>query len=291
MAEIIEQSRIPKRTLVDGSKVPAIGLGTFGSDKYNSDQIAEAVYGGIRAGYRMIDCASVYQNENRIGESIERVLKEGIVDRADLFITSKVWNDMHNRVKESCEKSLKDLRVSYLDLYLVHWPDPNVSMEETIGAVAQLKKEGKILHAGVSNFTKEQIEEAGKYCEIEAYQPQYSMLDGDNEAVIRWAAAQDMGIMSYGTLGGGILTGTYRKVRTFGETDNRNRFYPYFREPLFSKVMELLEVMDAIASERGVPLAQIAVTGHCSSLLLRRVLRGFRAGRRWRKTVQDLNGS
>ncbi|MFR5355292.1 MAG: aldo/keto reductase [Clostridia bacterium] len=125
MAEIIEQSRIPKRTLVDGSKVPAIGLGTFGSDKYNSDQIAEAVYGGIRAGYRMIDCASVYQNENRIGESIERVLKEGIVDRADLFITSKVWNDMHNRVKESCEKSLKDLRVSYLDLYLVHWPFPN----------------------------------------------------------------------------------------------------------------------------------------------------------------------
>lgn len=101
MAEIIEQSRIPKRTLVDGSKVPAIGLGTFGSDKYNSDQIAEAVYGGIRAGYRMIDCASVYQNENRIGESIERVLKEGIVDRADLFITSKVWNDMHNRVKLS----------------------------------------------------------------------------------------------------------------------------------------------------------------------------------------------
>ncbi|MFR3193781.1 MAG: aldo/keto reductase [Waltera sp.] len=94
MAEIIEQSRIPKRTLVDGSKVPAIGLGTFGSDKYNSDQIAEAVYGGIRAGYRMIDCASVYQNENRIGESIERVLKEGIVDRADLFITSKVWNDI-----------------------------------------------------------------------------------------------------------------------------------------------------------------------------------------------------
>ena len=100
MAEIIEQSRIPKRTLVDGFKVPAIGLGTFGSDKYNSDQIAEAVYGGIRAGYRMIDCASVYQNENRIGESIERVLKEGIVDRSDLFITSKVWNDMHNRVKE-----------------------------------------------------------------------------------------------------------------------------------------------------------------------------------------------
>lgn len=100
-----------------------------------------------------------------------------------------------------------------------------------------------------------------------------------------------MGIMSYGTLGGGILTGTYREVRTFGETDNRNRFYPYFREPLFSKVMELLEVMDAIAAERGVPLAQIAVNWTLQQPFTRRVLRGLRAGRRWRKTVQDLNGS
>ena len=127
MTEIIEQSRIPKRILPDGRKVPAIGLGTFGSDKYSSEQIAEAVYGGIKAGYRMIDCAAVYQNEDRIGESIERVLKEEIVERSELFITSKVWNDMHGegKVAESCEKSIRDLRCSYLDLYLVHWPFPN----------------------------------------------------------------------------------------------------------------------------------------------------------------------
>ena len=187
MAEIIEQSRIPKRTLVDGFKVPAIGLGTFGSDKYNSDQIAEAVYGGIRAGYRMIDCASVYQNENRIGESIERVLKEGIVDRADLFITSKVWNDMHNRVKESCEKSLKDLRVSYLDLYLVHWPFPNYhapgcdgdsrnpdsrpfSVTEFLNTWRQceaLVEEGRVKYIGMSNMTVPKLRAVLPLCRIQ----------------------------------------------------------------------------------------------------------------------------
>ena len=187
MAEIIEQSRIPKRTLVDGFKVPAIGLGTFGSDKYNSDQIAEAVYGGIRAGYRMIDCASVYQNENRIGESIERVLKEGIVDRSDLFITSKVWNDMHNRVKESCEKSLKDLRVSYLDLYLVHWPFPNYhapgcdgdsrnpdsrpfSVTEFLNTWRQceaLVEEGRVKYIGMSNMTVPKLRAVLPLCRIQ----------------------------------------------------------------------------------------------------------------------------
>ena len=72
------------------------------------------------------------------------------------------------------------------------------------------------------------------------------------------AHEQGLGIMTYGTLGGGILTGNYRKLRTFEQTDSRNRFYPYFKEPLFSKAMELLTIMDQIAEERNVSLAQIA---------------------------------
>ena len=106
--------------------------------------------------------------------------------------------------------------------------------------------------------TKEQIEEAQKYCKIEAFQPQYSLADRKDEKLIRWAHEQGLGIMTYGTLGGGILTGNYRKLRTFEQTDSRNRFYPYFKEPLFSKAMELLTIMDQIAEERNVSLAQIA---------------------------------
>ena len=103
-----------------------------------------------------------------------------------------------------------------------------------------------------------QIEEAQKYCKIEAFQPQYSLADRKDEKLIRWAYEQGLGIMTYGTLGGGILTGNYRKLRTFEQTDSRNRFYPYFKEPLFSKAMELLTIMDQIAEERNVSLAQIA---------------------------------
>mgnify|MGYP000131564464 CR=1 FL=1 len=113
------------------------------------------------------------------------------------------------------------------------------------------------------------------------------MLDGDNEETIRWAADRGMGVMTYGTLGGGILTGSYRKIQTFGETDNRNRFYPYFREPLFSKVMELLKVMDAIAAERMFLWRRLQSTGHCSRNLSHPVLPGPRAAARLRRTVPD----
>ena len=157
--------------------------------------------------------------------------------------------------------NLNAVSYTHLDVYkrqLVHWPDPDVELEETIDAVSALKKEGKILHAGVSNFSKEQIEEAQKYCKIEAFQPQYSLADRKDEKLIRWAHEQGLGIMTYGTLGGGILTGNYRKLRTFEQTDSRNRFYPYFKEPLFSKAMELLTIMDQIAEERNVSLPQIA---------------------------------
>ena len=102
------------------------------------------------------------------------------------------------------------------------------------------------------------MEEAEKYCAIEVYQPQYSMVDRKWEQLIRWACAQKMGVMTYGTLGGGILTGKYRELKEYGVDDNRNRFYPYFKEPLFSKAMELLTIMDQIAEERNVSLAQIA---------------------------------
>ena len=91
-------NRIPKKRLFSGEEIPAMGLGTFGSDKYNADQVSGAVYGGIKAGYRLIDCAAVYQNENEIGEVLRRVFSEGVVRRKDLFITSKVWNDQHEHV-------------------------------------------------------------------------------------------------------------------------------------------------------------------------------------------------
>jgi aryl-alcohol dehydrogenase-like predicted oxidoreductase len=95
--------------------------------------------------------------------------------------------------------------------------------------------------------------------DVEALQLQFSMVDLDNVEVLKWAHDQDLGVMTYGSLDGGILTGRYRTLAKYEMMDNRNRFYPYFREPMFSKVMKLLEVMQPIADERGVQLAEIAM--------------------------------
>jgi diketogulonate reductase-like aldo/keto reductase len=113
------------RTLSDGTKIPGIGLGTFGSDKYGSDAVSEAVYGAIKSGYRLIDCASVYMNEDEIGKVLKRLFDEGAVKREDLFITSKVWNDQHAHVEESCKKSICRSGLENVDLYFLHWPFPN----------------------------------------------------------------------------------------------------------------------------------------------------------------------
>ncbi|MBK7103730.1 MAG: aldo/keto reductase [Ignavibacteriae bacterium] len=121
----IKPKNVPLKILNNGSEIPVIGLGTFGSDSVDSETVAETVKNAIIGGYRHIDCASVYGNEKEIGKKINECLKEGIVKREELWITSKVWNDKHDQVIESCKQSLSDLQLDYLDLYLVHWPFPN----------------------------------------------------------------------------------------------------------------------------------------------------------------------
>ncbi len=125
--ERINPASVPSLTLSNGEKIPCIGMGTFGSDRFTPEQVSSAVAGAIKAGYRLFDCASVYGNEDLIGKVFEDAIKAGEVKREELFITSKVWNDMHGRgdVLLSCAKSLRDLRIDYLDYYFVHWPFPN----------------------------------------------------------------------------------------------------------------------------------------------------------------------
>ncbi len=122
----INPAKVPQRTLHTGAKMPAVGLGTFGSDRFSAEDIAEAVKGAISVGFRHIDCAAVYGNEHLIGKSLQEVMQAGI-KREELWITSKVWNNMHGDgdILLSCAKSLKDLQLEYLDLFLVHWPFPN----------------------------------------------------------------------------------------------------------------------------------------------------------------------
>ena len=184
--QVIDQKYIPRVKLSNGESIPAMGLGTFGSDKYGADIVSEAVYGAIKEGYRFIDCAAVYQNEDKIGGVLKKIFAETDIKREDLFIVSKVWNDMHRRVKEACLKSLKDLGLSKLDLYFVHWPFPNYhapgcdgdsrnpdskpfSVEEFMDTWRQMEElvdEGYVRYIGMSNMTVKKLEAVYGLCRI-----------------------------------------------------------------------------------------------------------------------------
>ena len=125
-ADGVDPAAVPQRVLASGARMPAIGLGTFGSDHAAPDEIAAAVRAAAEVGYRHFDCAAVYGNEAQIGQALADVMAGGI-PREALWVTSKLWNDRHAPadVAPAFERSLLDLRLDYLDLYLVHWPFPN----------------------------------------------------------------------------------------------------------------------------------------------------------------------
>lgn len=178
-ADGVDPALVPSRTLHTGAKIPAIGLGTFGSDHANDAAIAGAVIGAAEVGYRQFDCASVYGNERLIGDSLQTIMAGG-VSRTELWITSKLWNDKHAEAEviPSFRQSLEDLQLEYLDLYLIHWPFPNYhaphcdvtsrnpdavpyiheNFMKTWRQLEKLVELGLVRHIGTSNVTIPKLE-------------------------------------------------------------------------------------------------------------------------------------
>ncbi len=257
-----------------GMEVSAMTLGTWGMggvgwDVYDEETKADAIKAALEEGINFFDTAPAY-NAGAAERFLGRVLKEEGA-RGQVYISTKCGNvfkddityvrdGRYDSIIRQCDQSLLNLQTDYIDLMLIHWPDPATPFEETMDALNRLKKEGKILHIGVSNFDIDQMKEISRYGSIEAYQPHYSMVNRQAEETMKWAAAQGMGVMTYGSLGGGILSGRYRELKTFPAADSRNRFYQHFKEPMFSRVMDLLKVMDQVSAANGqIALAQLAL--------------------------------
>lgn len=143
----------------NGARIPAIGLGTW---ELRGRTCARLVEQALKLGYRHIDTAQIYENEREVGEG----LRSSRVKREELFVTTKVWTTHFapNDLERSTKESLTKLRLSEVDLLLLHWPNPQVPLNETLGALARVRKAGLARHIGVSNFTVALIEEAVATC-------------------------------------------------------------------------------------------------------------------------------
>lgn len=260
-----------------GVDISALTVGTWGIAGANSAGVSwgdvdtkesiAAVRRMVENGVNMVDTAPIY-GEGHSEEIIGQALK-GIRDQ--VFLTTKfgsyinhftgtsVRDCKYNTVEREIDESLKRLQTDYIDFYVMHWPDVNTPIEETMAAVNMLKEKGKIRFIGMSNSPKELIMEAQKYAKIDVIQPPFSMVNQTERELMEWAETQGIGTMTYGSLGAGILTGAIRECPEYDPKDMRLVFYPFFKEPTFSKIMELLKTLDAIAEEHGKPVAQVSI--------------------------------
>lgn len=253
---------------VDVSEL-AVGTWAIGGDNYgpvDREASIKAIRTMIDNGVNLVDTAPCYGNgysEKVVGEALAGGYRDKVLISTKVgLVTSPNGYDRDSSFKNimrEVESSLYNLKTDHIDFYFVHWPDMNTPFAETMSALELLRKQGKIRFIGVSNFTTEMIEECEKYGKVDVQQPPFSMVDRTFTDLMKWGAAHGIDSMTYGSMGAGILSGKYRTTPDFPEGDTRLTFYDYFREPKFSKVQELLKVMDGIAEAHGKPVGQVAL--------------------------------
>jgi 2,5-diketo-D-gluconate reductase B len=182
---------------IQGTEVPKLGFGTW---ELTGQACAEGVRDALELGYRHVDTARAYGNE----AEVRRGLEQAGVDRGAVFLTTKLSPDglRAGQVREQLERSLRDLGTDYVDLLLIHWPDPGVPLAETLGAMSELREEGKARHLGVSNFPSGLVREALELAPIVCDQVEYHPYLGQPE-LLALARERDLMLTAYSPLARG----------------------------------------------------------------------------------------
>lgn len=270
----------------------AIG-GTMWSEYDEADAIL-AIEAAIDNGINCIDTAPAY-GAGHADELIGSIISGR---RDKVLIASKCGLDIENGYRHNLkpefvmydlEQSLKRLGTDYIDLYQIHWPDPAVQIEDTMRALMKAKESGKIRYIGICNFSGEQLKEAMKYGEITSYQPNYSLLERDIESdQMKICVENNIGIISYGSLGAGMLTGKYKELPQFRKGDARNFFYKFFKKQYWPEVKAVVEKVNEIAKRRGVKPGHVAIAWNLSKSGVTAAIVGARTAQ---QVLDNLGGS
>jgi aryl-alcohol dehydrogenase-like predicted oxidoreductase len=248
----------------------AIGGGgwAFAWGPQDDNESVAAIRAALDRGINWIDTAAVYG----LGHSEEVVAKalEGMTEKPFVFTKcERVWNEKReiqkslkrDSIRREVEASLRRLKLDVIDLYQIHWPEPDEDIEEGWTTLAELKAEGKVRYIGVSNFSVSQLRRAQAIAPVTSLQPPYSMISPEiEEEILPYAAANNIGVIVYTPMKSGLLSGTMTKERVAAmpEDDFRRRT-PHFQEPKLSHNLELVEVLRKIGRKHGRTPGEVAI--------------------------------
>lgn len=258
-------------------QITALGIGAwaiggggweFGWGEQDDRDSIAAIRAGIDAGFNWIDTAAVYG----LGHSEEVVAKalEGVTRKPYVFTKCerrwgadrKIFPSLKaDSIRQECEDSLRRLKVDCIDLYQIHWPQPDEDIEEGWTELARLKEQGKVRWIGVSNFNVEQLKRAMKIAPVTSLQPPYSLLVRDSEKeVLPFAHENNIGVIVYSPMRAGLLTGKMTRERALNlpKDDWRSR-NPDFQEPKLSRNLEFVELLSKIGYRHGRTPGEVAL--------------------------------
>jgi aryl-alcohol dehydrogenase-like predicted oxidoreductase len=268
----------------------------FSWSHQDDDASISAIHAALDAGMNWIDTAAVYG----LGHSEEVVAKalEGRANRPYVFTKcARVWDENRqigkslkaDSVRRECESSLRRLKVDVIDLYQIHWPEPDEDVEEGWATLARLKEEGKVRWIGVSNFNLDQLKRAQSIAPITSLQPPYSLIRREVEAdVLPYCAEHNIGVIAYSPMGSGLLTGamTRERITNLPEDDWRRRG-PQFQEPLVTRNLKIADKLKEIAARHNRSAGEAAVAW----VLRNSVITGAIVGVRSREQVAGVIGA
>lgn len=258
-------------------QITPIGLGTwaigggnweYGWGAQDDEESIATVHRALDMGINWIDTAAVY-GLGRSEEVVGRALK-GLRQRPYVFTKcAMVWDEQRkvgnslkkDSIKREAEASLRRLQTDTIDLYQIHWPNPEADIEEGWATLAELQREGKVRYIGVSNFSVEQMRRIQKIAPITSLQPPYSLLDRDIEAeILPFAERSQIGVITYSPMASGLLTGkmTHARVAALPQDDWRRRS-EWFIEPQLSRNLYLVDALREVGARHGRTAGDVAV--------------------------------